>query len=422
MNAPRPLRDAEPGPTPAPTSTAAPSSSAIPPGAIVLLSLAAFASSSSLRVVDPLLPHLAELFSVSLSRASWLIAAFSVAYGISQLVFGPLGDRYGKFRVVAWACVASAFTSAACGLSSSYGSLFATRLLAGATAAAVIPLSMAWIGDVVPYEHRQPVIARFLIGQIFGISAGMLIGGLAADHLGWRTPFFLTALTFAGISVALLSLDKRLPDFARRTVVAPGSAARRLVHEFAAVLKMPWARVVLVAVFLEGFFLFGPYAFVAAYLHGRFGLSLGAAGAVLMLFGAGGLLFAMRSRAIVQRLGETGLSAWGAGLMGASLLLTAWTPAWWLSLPACFVTGLGFYMLHNTLQTNATQMAPERRGAAVAAFASLLFLGQSLGVSAAGALVAVTDVRWALTAGALGVLAVGTTFARLRQRSPHAPR
>ena len=43
--------------------------------------------------------------------------------------------------------------------------------------------------------------------------------------------------------------------------------------------------------------------------------------------------------------------------------------------------GLGFYMLHNTLQTNATQMSPEARGTAVALFSSALYLGQSLGVA-----------------------------------------
>ena len=53
-----------------------------------------------------------------------------------------------------------------------YQMLLAGRLLAGATAGAIIPLSMAWLGDVVPYEERQPVLARFLAGQILGLSTG----------------------------------------------------------------------------------------------------------------------------------------------------------------------------------------------------------------------------------------------------------
>ena len=74
--------------------------------------------------------------------------------------------------------------------------------------------------------------------------------------------------------------------------------------------------------------------------------------------------------------------------MAAAMLAVALAPVWWWSVPACAVMGLGFYMMHNTLQTNATQMAPERRGTAVAAFACCFFLGQSVGVGAAGLVVA----------------------------------
>jgi predicted MFS family arabinose efflux permease len=73
-------------------------------------------------------------------------------------------------------------------------------------------------------------------------------------------------------------------------------------------------------------------------------------------------------------------------------------------------------MLHNTLQVNATQMAPERRGAAVSAFASSFFMGQSLGVSLAGAAVVSTGTAPLLVIGALGVLAVAFYFAALLQR------
>jgi predicted MFS family arabinose efflux permease len=389
-------------------------------GAILLLALAAFASGVSLRVTDPLLPRLVTEFGVTLAGASQVVTAFSVAYGLSQLLFGPLGDRYGKYLVIAWACVASALTSAACALAPNFESLLVARLLAGATAAAVIPLAMAWIGDVVPYAIRQPVIARFLAGQIMGLSAGVLLGGLAADHLGRHWPFLGIAATFAVVSIALLSLDKRLPAHAKRRSRAAGSVVQRTVNEFGAVLSQPWARAVLLTVFLEGAFLYGCFAFIATHLHAVFDLSLSSAGLLVMLFGLGGLLFAGTSQLLVRRLGEAGMSAWGAVLMAVSLLAMGLAPSWWWAMPGCFVAGLGFYMLHNTLQTNATQMAPERRGAAVAAFASLFFLGQTVGVAAAGMLIGAAGTRVVLCVGALGVLLVGLNFTRLRMHERHA--
>ncbi len=382
----------------------------IPRGAVACLALAAFASGLSLRVNDALLPRLAGEFGVSLGQASQVIGVFAVAYGLAQLLFGPMGDRFGKYRVIAWACAASAVTTLACAAAPGFDGLRAARALAGATAAAVIPLSMAWIGDVVPYERRQPVLARFLIGQIGGLAGGVWMGGFAADHLSWRAPYLLIATIFAVVSVVLFALNRRLPAQARAMKPGDGSPLQRIASEFGSVLSQRWARVILVLVFLEGLFLYGPFAFIASHVHHEFGLSLSASGALVMLYGAGGLLFAVSSRRLVARLGESGLARWGGALMCASFLAIAYGPAWPWSLAGCFVLGLGFYMLHNTLQVNATQMVPERRGAAVSAFASSFFLGQSAGVSLGGALVGATGTAPFLALGAVGVLGVAGAF------------
>ena len=392
----------------------------ISPLAFVALSIAAFGGGVSQRVTDPLLPRLASEFSISLGAASWVVTIFTLAYGLNQLFFGPLGDRFGKYRVVAWACVACSLATLMCALASGFETLLAARLIAGAMLAAIIPLSMAWIGDVVPYEQRQPVLARFLIGQILGVSAGQLLGGLAADFLGWRMPFFLLAAGFVGVSVLLFSMQRRLPARALSVSRIEGHVLKRTFREFDLVLRKPWARVVTLTVFLEGAFLYGAFAFIATHLHQTHGLSLSAAGTVVMLFGFGGFLFASSSHRFVQRFGETGLAFWGGIAMFVSLLAIALLPAWWWSIPACFVAGLGFYMLHNTLQTNATQMAPERRGAAVSAFAFCFFMGQSAGLALAGAATARIGTRGIIVGGAVGVLIVALGFARLKsnQRAP----
>ena len=400
-----------------PAATPAP----MPRGAVACLSAAAFGSAMSLRISDALLPRLAAEFSVSLGTASQVISVFAISYGLAQLLFGPLGDRFGKYRVVAWACAACALTASLCGMAGNFDLLRLARALAGATAAAIVPLAMAWIGDVVPYEERQPVLARFLIGQIAGISAGVWVGGFAADHLGWRTPYFLIGALFAVVSVALLVLNKRLPAHAltvRSTPSgeAPASPLRSMASDFKHVLSRPWARVVLATVFLEGVFLFGPFAFIASHLHHGFGVSLSMAGSLVMLFGFGGLLYAFSAGHLVRRLGEAGLARWGGALLTLSLGIIAFAPAWQWAVPACLAAGLGYYMLHNTLQINATQMAPERRGAAVAAFASCFFLGQSAGVAITGLVVEGLGSSRAIGLGALGVLAVAVNFARLRSR------
>ena len=392
----------------------------IPRAAIVVLSMAAFGSGMSLRLTDPQLPRLAAEFGVSLASASYVITCFSVAYGFSQLFFGPVGDRFGKYLVIAWGCACCALTALLCAVAPSFSMLLAARLLAGATAASLIPLSMAWIGDVIPYDERQPVLARFLLGQILGVSAGVFVGGLAADFLSWRLPFFAVSLGFVLISITLFRLNRQLPDYARRTSRVEGAVLARMIREFSQVLSGRWAKVVLATVFIEGMCLYGAFAFIATHVHVVHGIPVSQAGLLVMLFGFGGVLFAVGAGALVRRLGETGLTRWGAVIASGALLVTGVAPHWAWAIPGCFLTGLGFYMLHNTLQINATQMVPERRGAAVSAFASCFFLGQSLGVGIAGVIADRLGTMPVLVAGAVGMLCVGLNFSRLQVQRARA--
>jgi predicted MFS family arabinose efflux permease len=274
---------------------------------------------------------------------------------------------------------------------------------------------MAWIGDVTSYERRQPILAKFMIGQVLGVSSGVLLGGYAADHLHWRTPFEAIAVYFALGGAYLLWINRRLPLEARRTNPPQGSAIQRMVSEFGQVLAVPWARVVLLTVFAEGACIFGSFAFMVTHVHQVHGIPLAMAGKVVMLFGLGGLLFAVSAYYLVHRLGEIGLCRWGGVLVAASYITVAVSNSWWWAMPACFCAGLGFYMLHNTLQINATQMAPERRGAAVAAFAASYFVGQSAGIAVSGALIPTIGTSGVILMGAVGVTLVSQNFARLMQ-------
>jgi len=394
-----------------------PDSGTVPTLAIVALSVAAFGAAAGTRVTDPMLPVLARDFGVGIATAANVVTAFTAAYGVVQLAYGPIADRHGKYRVIAWACAASALTTLACALVPTFSMLVLARFLAGGTAAAVIPLSMAWIGDNVPYEQRQPVLARFLMGQMFGFAAGSLMGGLGAEHLGYTAPFYFLALWMAVASAVLFRLLRK--GAVRDATTAHVMSGREFVAGIAYVWHRPWARTVLITVFLEGTFMFGAFAFIATHLNRHYGISLTFAGSIVMLYGAGGLVFAVSAPLLVRRLGEVGLAVGGGALICATLAAVARLHAWPLAALATAAMGMGFYMLHNTLQTNATQMAPERRATAVGQFALSLFVGQSVGVAIAGAIAQAFDTDVVLLGGAAGVLAIALTFARLRRnRAP----
>lgn len=384
---------------------------------ILLLSGAAFFSGAALRVCDALIPRLAHDFNLTAGVAGRVIISFSMAYGFMQLLFGPLGDRYGKARLVCIAlfgCAAGALASA---LAGNFDALVILRVGWGMAAAGVIPLSMAWIGDTVAYENRQATLARFLTGTLSGMMAGQLAGGLFADTApGWRGAFFALAAGYLAIGLLLLARVR-----AQRTVPAASSApALAFTLQLRTVLAAPWARVVLVAVAVEGMFLLGPMAYLPAYLHIRHGLTLSASSALVALYAVGGLVYAMLARKLVRDWGERRMVRAGGMLIGASFLALWLLPWWGLAGPLALMMGFGTYLYHNTLQTHATQMVPAIRGTSVALFAFSLFAGQALGVTLSGLALDRLGFAPLLIAPALALPAAGAWFARALGRRAQA--
>ena len=376
---------------------------------IVALSVGACGSGAALRACDPLLPYFAAKYGVGLDAAAQTVTAFAIAYGVLQLVYGPIGDRYGKYRVITLATIGCALTSLGCALAPTLSALVIARLLAGATAGALIPLSLAWIGDSVPYERRQSVLARYLIGQMFGIAFGQVLGGIGADYLGAGPVFVVLAAWFGATSWLMW-------HFRPSQLAAPQKHAGSVATRFAVVLRAPWSRVVLLSVFVEGFLLIGALAFVPTHLNRAYGIPLTVAGFVVMLFGAGGLVYAALSAALVRRLGEPGLAFGGGILLFACFTGIAVGSTLLIAVAACLIAGLGFYMLHNTLQVNATQMAPAQRGSSLALFACTLFMGHAVGVTVAGAFVERIGTGPVIAGAGVLLLVVGLAFAAALKR------
>jgi predicted MFS family arabinose efflux permease len=347
-----------------------------------LLAIAAFAAQAMVRVTDSLLPQIAADLDVTVGAASIVVTVYLLAHGSVQLVIGPIADRFGKYLCMALAAAAATVLVALCGLAPSLPLLVAARLGSGLATGWIIPLALAFVGDVIPYERRQQVLGRFLSGQILGQLFGQAAGGVLGDYFGWRTVFFLLASLLALATCGLFYELWRNP-ITRRSA-APVQARRGFIADYAAVLRSPWARTIIAVAFAEFGLMFGAFTYVGADLHLRFGISFTLVGLFVGAFAIGGLIYSLSVHRLVQHLGQIGLAALGGALLAAAYVTLALEPTAWLAPLAITTIGLGFYMLHNTLQTNATQMTPEARGTAVSLFSASLYLGQTAGVAAGG--------------------------------------
>jgi predicted MFS family arabinose efflux permease len=351
----------------------------------MLLAVAGFATQAQVRVTDSLLPQIAADFHTTVGAAAIVVTAYAVTHGSIQLVIGPVGDRFGKYRTVAVMCAIAAVLVALCGTAASLHQLTLARLATGAAGGWIIPISMAYVGDVTPFKLRQPILARYLTGQILGQLSGQAMGGVLGDLMGWRNVFFVLSGVYALATAGLIF--ELITNPLTRAPSNPGETTRGFVADYMAVLSNRFARVVIIAAFIEGALVWGAFAYIGAHLRARFGISFTLIGLTVGCFGLGGLMFAALVKILVLRLGQTGLAIAGGFLIAAAYIELAVTPVWWLAPLATAAIGLGFYMLHNTMQTNATQMTPEARGTAVGVFSSAIFIGQTAGVGAGALLI-----------------------------------
>jgi YNFM family putative membrane transporter len=350
--------------------------------AIVLLAGAAFAAQAMVRSTDSLLPQIANDLQTTVGAASVIITFYLIAHGSVQLIIGPIGDRFGKYLCVSIAAAISTLMVIACGLAPNLPTLVAARLGCGLATGWIIPFAMAFIGDVIPYERRQQVLGSFLSGQILGQMFGQAAGGVLGDLFGWRNVFFILAALLAIATIGLFLELWRNPITHPRN--APKQQGHGFISDYTTVLRTPWARVLILMAFIESAALFGALTYVGADLHLRFGVSFTMVGLFVGFFAVGGLAYSLSVRFMVARFGQVGLALLGGGLLACAFVTLAFSPHYWIAPFGIAAIGLGFYMLHNTLQVNATQMSPQARGTGVAIFSSALYFGQTVGVAGYG--------------------------------------
>ncbi len=389
------------------------------PGGPVLLILAtaAFVSLAGTRLCDAMLPALAQAFDTGTVEASAVVSAYAIGYAVTQLLWGPVGDRHGKLRVIVIAALVCTAITLAAAAATSLTALVLARAAMGAAAAGIFPLGLAWISDNVPLAQRQQALARFSGVSVFGMILGPLLGGLLSEVWSWRGAFLVVAAMYAIIAWVVWRRDRAAMAEPQPAARANASLVQGLRHLWA----LPWARVVLLATAAEVALGIGCVAMAPTVLHQRFGLPLDKAGAVVALFGIGGFLFSRAAPWMLHRVPRPRLPALGGAIMGASIASLGAIPDWGWAAPACVIAGFGFFTLHNTLQVQVTQLAPDASGLSFSAFTAFNFFGQSAGV-------AVIALAWArfgdtpvfLVCGA-GLVALGLAMSVLIQRRGQAP-
>ncbi|MGN6205041.1 MFS transporter [Humibacter sp.] len=174
-----------------------------PTWTLVVASAAGFMNSLDTQVMATALPTLRRELGGSVEQLEWTMNAYSLAIACLLLTAAGLGDRFGRRRILIIGLVAFAVASAAAALSPDPGSLIVARAVQGAGAAAIMPTSLAVIGEAYTPERRGRAIGIW--GAVLGVGGtlGPVIGGGLLEVVGWRGIFWINVPI--GLAAAVLA-------------------------------------------------------------------------------------------------------------------------------------------------------------------------------------------------------------------------
>jgi predicted MFS family arabinose efflux permease len=384
------------------------------PPALNIIALATFSASLSARALDPVLPHVADEFGVSIATAAGFSAVFAFTFAMVQPVMGAIADLFGKARLMIVCLVLLGLANILGAISTSFPLLFATRILAGIGSGGIFPVALGLTSDLVGPEQRQVAIGRTLAGAMTGNLLGASASGLIGDFLGWRG-----VLAVLGSLVVLASLAVAAGFRGAALTRPPKTNLSALMHGYRTIFTNPNAPVCFSAVFIEGCCVLGLFPFIASFLFELGETSLSIAGVVIAGFAVGGLFYTLTVSRFLPRLGVKGMMIAGATLVGLQLVAVGFGPGWKIQALSLLFMGWGFYMIHGCLQVFASELSVEARATALSLHSFFFFMGQTLGPIAYGFGIQHAGKIPTLLTAAVVMIALGFACARLlRQTKP----
>ena len=383
---------------------------------LVALSICAFAAASIIRLVDPVVPGIARDFASTPQHMALLASAFAFPYALGQPLLGPLGDAVGKARIIRGCLIVLAVAMLLAALAPTPEALFAARIMAGLAAGGTVPVSLAMVGDRFPIEQRQVALSKLLMAMLSGQLLGAVGAGFAGSLFGWRAVMWIG---FAIIAFAAVLAGLYLTP--RQEVERQPFSLASVREGYAKVFANPRAKICYGAVFVGGVCIFGIMPHVAALLEVRGAGSMREAGFVIAGMAVGGLIYTLSVTRLLEALGgQMNMIRAGGLIAGAGFTIAALHLTWLEEFGAFTIIGVGFYMIHNSLQTQATELAPTARGASVSLHAFCFFMGQACGPPLFGLGIDSVGSSWTLVLAALAMALLGFALAGLLTRTDAA--
>ena len=349
---------------------------------LFVLWLVVFSFASQVMIIAPILPRIAEQLSVTTGLLGTLITAYAFAVGIFALVAGPVSDRVGRRRMLLFGSVLMTVALAAHGFVETFAGLFAARGFAGFAGGVLNGAAIAYVGDYFPRERRGWASGWVLSGLAAGQIAGIPLGIILADALGFRAPFVAFAVV---MGLASLLVWRIVPQLTIYHSTEP-LTVRGAVVDYAALLRQPGvaaASVMFALVFLS----FPLYiAYLPLWLETTFGAASESVAVLFFVGGVGNVLAGPEAGRLSDRLGRKPIIVGSSVAVTAVVLATPFVVRGLWPAYVVFFVAMGLFASRgSSFQALLTELVPdEHRGSLMSLTAATGQIGFAVGGALAG--------------------------------------
>ena len=280
----------------------------------------------SRQVLNAVFPQLKAEWALTDTQLGLLSGIVALMVGLLTFPLSLLADRFGRIKSLTLMAVVWSLATLGCALAENYEQMFWARFLVGVGEAAYGSVGIAVVVSVFPRDMRATLSGAFISGGMFGSVLGMALGGIMAQHFGWRW-------AFAGMALFGLALALLYPIVVRESRIAPQRVAK-VASAAAETVGRPLrtlysSRSVLCAYVASGLQLFvggTVIVWMPSYLNRFYGMSTDKAGAVAAIIvlcsGLGMILCGMLSDRMSRHGPERKISLCMAYCLGSCLLLS----------------------------------------------------------------------------------------------------
>ena len=327
-------------------------------------------------MVAPLIPSLAESLHAKVADLGLLIPAYTIPYGLSTLVYGPVSDRFGRKKLLLILFGLLALSSLLVPLCRTVGQLIMLRIFAGLGTGGIVPVSVSLIGDIFPYEKRGKPIGMMFGAMAGGMTFGASMGIFFNPILGWRNEYLIAGVISMVISGWALLTHQTFPAEIEKTPVK----VTKIVSDGWQLLRSNRGRRLYSYIFVNGMFHSGVFSWLGYYFKTAHNLQDQQIGLALLGYGVPGMMLGVTIGRLADRHGRRRIIPFGLLLGAFSVLILALQVPVWMAAIVVTTLSLGYDMTQPLFAGMVTMVGNEQtRGLAVGLSACILFLGYGAG-------------------------------------------